>query len=487
MSSLDFELAFPKVGSDLSATGVTEGSLSVQIDGKRFWPPKESAAADYTWTWVDLLDHLSDLWPLLRCDADVPPALESLRPEHLILELARFDPAIDGHEQDEIGAIQSFLFQHDLAQGLPGARVPSLLIIPQGRDVWVGGRGLVRKLRRDPCVQQLERLGEQIAARLQLATDAHAARVLADWRERDNVPAAEFVALASGASEEAMQKLGVVDQLREFFGLSLGPPQLTEPLVVFRLTHRLLPSVWVEQLVKHVRSVGRVETPRLDKLVPAAEAHLAGLPPDLIPAEQGYAMAAWLRKQLRKKPGDRVNPDVLLEEWGVPVTNVAVPDDGLEAVAVWGPNHGPAVLINTLGRHSQDDAGRRASSAHEIQHLLVDRDGALPLADVAHVSHKADPEKRAGAFAAELLAPRAYVGKMLSQSSEPDSALVQLCERYQASQELVAWQGFNSGFELSPDTFALLKTKVSEPQSFTWEKMQSRVRARLRRDKAKAG
>jgi Zn-dependent peptidase ImmA (M78 family) len=54
--------------------------------------------------------------------------------------------------------------------------------------------------------------------------------------------------------------------------------------------------------------------------------------------------------------------------------------DRIDAVACWGPRHGPAVLLNREGRHAHTERGARATLAHEICHLLIDRQGSLPLA-----------------------------------------------------------------------------------------------------------
>ena len=126
---------------------------------------------------------------------------------------------------------------------------------------------------------------------------------------------------------------------------------------------------------------------------------------DEAPFAQGYELAAWLRSKLRIA-GDqgRVNPDEILESWRVPVTDVAIGLGDIDAIGCWGPRHGPAVLVNTDARHADNAGRRRATLAHEICHLLVDRSGSLPLVEVLGGRTAKHAEQRARAFAAELLA-----------------------------------------------------------------------------------
>lgn len=69
--------------------------------------------------------------------------------------------------------------------------------------------------------------------------------------------------------------------------------------------------------------------------------------------------------------------------------------------------------MNNNGTYSRYRTGRRATLAHEICHLLVDRKDALPLVDVFGGQVDEEVEKRARAFVAELLLPQSIAYERL--------------------------------------------------------------------------
>ena len=118
----------------------------------------------------------------------------------------------------------------------------------------------------------------------------------------------------------------------------------------------------------------------------------------------------------------------------------------MDAVAAWGDRHGPIILLNIAkSSKASHDYGRRSSLAHEICHLLLDRVGALPAAEVLGGNTPEHPEKRARAFAAEFLLPRQSAAIAVQHSSNLDAAVEGLQNRFQVSRELIAWQIHNSG------------------------------------------
>ncbi len=91
----------------------------------------------------------------------------------------------------------------------------------------------------------------------------------------------------------------------------------------------------------------------------------------------------------------RLDPDRFLIELGVSIEDCTLESANVDAIAVWGPKHGPAVFINRAGTHAKDDKGRRTTLAHELCHLLLDREGALPLAEVLGGAAPPGVERRA--------------------------------------------------------------------------------------------
>jgi len=112
----------------------------------------------------------------------------------------------------------------------------------------------------------------------------------------------------------------------------------------------------------------------------------------------------------------------------------------------------------------------RATLAHEIGHLLLDRTGALPVAEVMGGRMSSHVEMRARAFAAELLVPERVAGQAISgvqNQKDLKGVVLRLVEFYGASREIVAWQAYNAHDRQLPQaTASFLRSLVSNPQAF---------------------
>ena len=176
------------------------------------------------------------------------------------------------------------------------------------------------------------------------------------------------------------------------------------------MTGACLDAPTLAVLLGQVRSEARAVSTRTDAWSTGAREAIAdaGSGPAF---DQGYTLARWFRGDVLAVPDrSRVDPERALRDSGVAARDIELPAASLDAVSVWGELHGPAVLLNRLGRHGKG-RGRRATLAHELCHLLLDRTGALPLAEVLGGRVDSSVEARARAFAAELLVPRSAAGE----------------------------------------------------------------------------
>jgi Zn-dependent peptidase ImmA (M78 family) len=194
-----------------------------------------------------------------------------------------------------------------------------------------------------------------------------------------------------------------------------------------------------EAILSAVSKVPHRTTAELDQLSGAAAAALAALEAEK-PHQQGYAIALWLRTVLGTSNAAPLDPSSLLRKWDVHVEDLPALDARLDAVACWGKDHGPAVLVNPAGQHSASAAGRRATLAHEILHLLVDRSRELPAAEVFGGATPRHLEQRARAFAAELLLPRAVANRELAKWNSLIQAEKHIRKTYGVSKEVLGWQ-----------------------------------------------
>lgn len=176
------------------------------------------------------------------------------------------------------------------------------------------------------------------------------------------------------------------------------------------------------------------ETPQLKQLVRNAP---------LVPGERdydsGYALAEELLEAL-KLSTDGVAPtdiDGIYENLGIARGEISLIDGGIRAISIASPRGRPKVLINVACKLNERDHGRRFTLAHELCHVLHDRTRARELGVASGPWAPVSVERRANAFAAMLLMPRASMEKAIAESDQSaDSA-----EGVQALAKV-----FNTGF-----------------------------------------
>src|ERR1035438_10557474 len=122
--------------------------------------------------------------------------------------------------------------------------------------------------------------------------------------------------------------------------------------------------------------------------------------------------------------------------------------------------------VKSGARSNRSRRGLRATYAHEIAHLLLDRTTALPLAEVMGGRAVGSTEERAKAFAAQLLLPKEEAGRAFASTTDPARTVRILQSRYRVSQEIIAWQARNSDIQLSTEVHAVLRRFVSRPWRF---------------------
>ena len=257
----------------------------------------------------------------------------------------------------------------------------------------------------------LERIGHGLAVRL---PSAHAA--VQGWRSR--APSSEadvqlFQARLLDVSPATLLSLGVP--------LATSAADLVYPddlqVAARRVRGRLGESA-LRVALQRIRQYPEKPTEDLDELAARLTASVpirGGEPPH----EHGQRCAAWLRQDLGVVEDARIDVEAVVRRLGIDVDSANLQDAAVDAFAAWG-SHGPVVMVNTRGRHSRSFGGRRATIAHELCHLLLDRRQEMPVSDVCGSGVRTGigfVERRANAFAAELLLPRRVAVRRLAELS----------------------------------------------------------------------
>ncbi len=451
--------------------GMTWGDLQLWVNDTLVWGALDATghSEGIRWSWIELLEFLGNAWPYLVEEERYPIEFEQQTdtPRHLG-ELSgkarlRWHKLSEAQAESEDGLLRDFLSVHDFAEALQGAYPPSLLLMRQGNQMLAATNRNAWELPFASTLATLEELAEMIAERVADLGDSRSEQARKRWSERNAIDPARRLSIATG------QNAG---RLRAIWPLDIDLEAANDGRYDLKAAARMIGGLAVDQAKTVLAKIQALPAGGPLALGPLSEeaADLMREHVSELPAIQGYLLAALLREHL-KNDNDRIDPGVILNGWGVVVHEMQLADTGIDAVAVWGNGHRATVLINTLGPRAQVPTGTRSTLAHEICHLLIDREGALPAVEVLGGKVPRHIEQRANAFAAELLLPRSVAGTYLKQAldyvtlpdardQEIESAISGLAERYGASHEITAWQILNSGIA-DPEDQPVLERKLN--------------------------
>lgn len=436
-----------ELGNGLSP-GLAWGAGQVWLRGETVWASEDQYGneAKVDWTWVDLLEFLARKWPWLVLEESFPIPVTPLYPGLLRREAERrWENLADDQIEREDEAVYRFLCRHDLAMGIKGLYLPSLIVLRQGRDCMISSASPSLNVIRpfDEVRGTLTELGEFLADYVGGSEEPRALAARELWCSRERRLQSMVVVLRSGLGEASLEQLTQGQSAEQFWELDADAPDTdTEMLAAARMTAGVSGLDVQREILSRLREFGWRDTPVLDRLGDTIE---AGFKEVGRPYEQAYWLAGSLRHELSIDEFAPVDPEELLKRWGVALADVELPACALEAIAAWGPRHGPVVLLNTApNSRASRPYGRRSTLAHEICHLLVDRRRSLPVAEVLGGLTPEYVEKRARAFAAELLLPRETAAARVREAADLRLAIEQLQQEYQVSNELIKWQISNS-------------------------------------------
>ena len=453
---LTFLVAWADDEAGETAAERTRGTVTARLCDVVVWDAIE-------WTWVELLEHLARTWRYLVWEDSLPLRIRPGTVEQLVAQAEMSWRDASPHvREDREERFGEWWETHDLARGLQGIIVPDLVIAREGARAWVASLGGCESLSFGGVRRELIRFGDEIDARLVGCTDERAAVAREAWAAREQASVRDQVVIATGLEPSRIETIEQAEAPHVFWELGPDAEPDSEILAAARMVG-WLPDPAIRGILELVRGVGKGTTSDLDALSGTALEELDKLA-GRTAFDQGYEISRWLRRVLGLEERS-FDPRRALLDWGVGVVEADLKDRAIDAVAAWGPRHGPVVFLND--RPKPAGVRVRATLAHEICHLLVDRAAALPLAEVLGGDAPQHAEARARAFAAELLLPMHVAGRVIAEAADrPRSAVNSLGRKYGVSTEVVAWQVRNSGTPLSPDVQAWLRSKVSRPDAW---------------------
>ncbi len=164
---------------------------------------------------------------------------------------------------------------------------------------------------------------------------------------------------------------------------------------------------------------------------------------DMLDYEQGYQLASYVRASLGNEHA-YLDIESLLDGMGIPVQDIELSDTDLDGGVVCDDAHGPVIFVNRGSLKAMSPWGRRMVLAHELCHLLFDRQHAVPLAVISGPWAPAPIERRANAFAAEFLLPLAGISQLgISSADVTDEQIQLLKDTYKVGTTTCTWHLFN--------------------------------------------
>ena len=184
---------------------------------------------------------------------------------------------------------------------------------------------------------------------------------------------------------------------------------------------------------------------------------------DAPPWWQGYEMADDFHHEFDGAFAnrDKVDMDRILDELGIGVRELALSDRTIRGVAIAGPKHSPCVGWNPNSMFNAQPWGRRFTLAHELCHLLFDREAGRGLAIASGPWAPLGVERRANAFAAMLLMPTHLVqGVVLDLECpvETPKGIATVAGRLGTGFRATLWHLRNLGFVDDHDRECLLES-----------------------------
>lgn len=456
---LDVDWARPPGGTEQDGRALGWGNAVLYVCDTPVWfrGPVDSPEP-IAWSWIELLEFLAANFAFLKGEQVYPLGLTPATPRNLRRKAKkRWGDHIPFTEDEEIFRFEG---RHDLARGLRGISLPSVLVFREGDMAWISTDAKDEYVSQEHLFAGLENLGQMIAAQLQGSLDSRAGKALEAWDRRAYCNSDRLIRIATGLDPDVFADQAELKRL-DFWELDATVGADSELAAAARLFGGATATMRdIAEALAVVRNQPPAPVQALDELARRLQPVLAEKQTE-DPFRQGYALAGAARGELQLGRG-RVEPEGVLLKLGIPLVEIHL-SRIVDAVGCWGPRHGPAVLLNSVGQRAATLHGRRATVAHELCHLLVDRKSALPLAEVLGGRSPYVPERRANAFAAEFLLPRSEIREAYDRHKALKPTMDALCSDFGVGVVLCANQILHTKYvELTTDEHRRLKQMVAQ-------------------------
>jgi len=438
---------------DGTSRRVTTARLAVRIGQRTVWPVDGADDASLEIQADDLLSHLTEFWKPLILRQTYPISTQPERPSLLRAEAEkRWGSAPEETVEREDALVTAFEEAHDLSHSFAGMfDLPPLWFIRQGDRMLVETRSALRSVTFEDARAALRRAGDDIATHLQATRDDRWSDLLKAWRTRDQGDPTILLAWAASLDRNVAEAFAREGVLAAPHDVAEAANDNDELRIAARMASAL-PQEQIRQIIALVKSFEKCAAQPLNDLGIEVRAYIAKSSADRRPFEQGEAAAHFVRTYLKLSTEDMVDVFSVVDDLGVSLHPESVEPSTLFALAVWGPRHGPAVLLNELAMpypaqiDFRDNWLARVTLAHELCHLLLDQEHTLTAVEVLHSRMPLDIERRAKAFAGEFLLPGSVAADIWKKAKSPRSLIEletlagDLSREYGVTKNVAAWK-----------------------------------------------
>lgn len=446
------------------------GRLYLSLKGESVWGTGNfGERRGIEWTWGELLSFLTSNWAWLLNEQGLPlplkfPDVLAGTAANVCENLAQKNGIAFTNAQKR--TLRAFCLRHDLAESAPGIVLPSLFVLRMGDRMLLSSERAQILMDIKDAKDLLSQIGDIICRWMRPYADAGTQVLLDAWERREDEVKEIILSrkhLLARMDKETFLKLtqevhGGWEDSWEGTILQEG-----EMLAAARMSAGFVP---LEQQIEILNAILTCPASNIEK-IDAISTDLSELSSACIQDyKQGYALASRLREILGKQPDTPLNPEEFLEMCGVRIQEMAWKNSPLDALSCWSSTHGPLILLNIAdGKRCSHEYGRRFTLGHELCHLLIDRGHALGLVDVLGGGMPDFIERRANAFAAEILLPRhLVVSEFQSYHDEIKKFHFFLREKYKVPRKTAASQIYNSPMYdmLQPEDCAYFSAEVDD-------------------------
>jgi uncharacterized protein DUF955 len=437
----------------------------IELDDLPIWPVWGDDDSDLEVFVDDLLSYLTDCWAVLLLRQTFPFPLDAERPSLLRAgaERAAARGPRDGRSEQLLAAAISFSQVHDLSRCFGGLyELPAFWMVRQEQDFLIETADRLERVSLGSWIRFATELGDEIAERLIKRAPDKWQSLVNSWHDRDTGDPVRIAALATGQPKEVADQLIKDGLVPSVASVNTAANDNDELRVAARMVGAI-PYGAIKTVLSAAKAIPHRPSQTLEALGRRARNEVTNLPESAHPHEQGVHAARWVRQEENLDATARADPLGTLSRHSVQMIQNDIGPATLDALAVWGPTHGPGVIFNLGSKRLRAVGGRpplrrlKVLAAHELCHLLLDHERTVAAVDILGGRMPVASEQRANAFAAEFLLP-AQTAVVLWRESElahsrdgVDMFLNRVSDRFDVSRLMAAWQLDHGLAGSSPD------------------------------------